>query len=97
MRLAQRSFVGLAAALGVALAASLHAQDKAPAPAAAKEAPKQEAQKPEAQKPEAKKAEAKKPAKAMSKERLSRRQQDARHCLEQPNNTAIIKCAEAYL
>jgi hypothetical protein len=27
----------------------------------------------------------------------SRRNQDARHCLSQPGNTAIIKCAEAYL
>jgi hypothetical protein len=25
------------------------------------------------------------------------RRGDARHCLEQPSNTAIIKCAEAYL
>ena len=29
--------------------------------------------------------------------RKSRRNEDARHCLEQPTNTAIIKCAEAYL
>jgi hypothetical protein len=27
----------------------------------------------------------------------SRRGQDARHCLAQPSNTAVIKCAEAYL
>ena len=26
-----------------------------------------------------------------------RRQEDARHCLEKPTNTEIIKCAEAYL
>jgi len=26
-----------------------------------------------------------------------KRLEDARHCLEQPNNTAIIKCAEEYL
>jgi hypothetical protein len=27
----------------------------------------------------------------------SRRQEDARHCLEKGSNTEIIKCAEAYL
>ena len=27
----------------------------------------------------------------------TRRQEDARHCLERPTNTEIIKCAEAYL
>ena len=27
----------------------------------------------------------------------SRRMEDARHCLDEPTNTAIIKCAEAYL
>jgi hypothetical protein len=36
-------------------------------------------------------AEAPKPVKK------SRRSEDARKCLEEPNNTAIIKCAEAYL
>jgi hypothetical protein len=85
MRLLQRSFVCFAAALALALAHSAYPQDKPAAPAK------------EAAKPVAPKPEAKQPAKAMSKERLSRRQQDARHCLEQPSNTAIIKCAEAYL
>lgn len=36
-------------------------------------------------------AEAPKPVKK------SRRSEDARKCLEEPNNNAIIKCAEAYL
>jgi hypothetical protein len=27
----------------------------------------------------------------------SRRMEDARHCLDKPTNTEIIKCAEAYL
>ncbi len=27
----------------------------------------------------------------------SRRNEDARHCLERPSNTEIIKCAEEYL
>lgn len=38
-------------------------------------------------------AEAPKPAPA----KKSRRSEDARKCLEEPNNNAIIKCAEAYL
>jgi hypothetical protein len=52
------------------------------------------APKPEAPKPAAAPvAEAPKPAPA----KKSRRSEDARKCLEEPNNTAIIKCAEAYL
>ena len=35
-----------------------------------------------------------KPTKAAKK---SRRQQDARHCLQQGDNDAIIRCAEEYL
>jgi hypothetical protein len=49
-------------------------------------------QKPAAEKPAAKKS-SKKPALA----KKSRRQEDARHCLTQPTNTEIIRCAEAYL
>jgi len=44
-------------------------------------------------KPEAQKAE-KKPAASAHK---SRRNEDARACLERGTNTEIIKCAEAYL
>ena len=40
------------------------------------------------------KAAAHKPGKVARK---NRRHEDARHCLELPNNTEIIKCAEAYL
>lgn len=70
---------------------------EAPKPAAeppkpVAEAPK-EAPKPVAEPPKVEKtaAVADKPA------RKSRRSEDARHCLDQPNNTAIIKCAEEYL
>ena len=50
----------------------------------------------EAAKPEAKKEEPKKQAAAGS--RKSRRwNEDARHCLERPTNTEVIKCAEEYL
>ena len=51
------------------------------------------AAKPAAQAPKA----AATPAKPMSAERKARRSEDARHCLERPNNNEIIKCAEAYL
>ena len=56
-----------------------------------------QAQKPEAPKPEAKaEAKASKPAVAR-KAASSKRQEDARHCLDRPTNTEIIKCAEEYL
>ena len=48
---------------------------------------------PEATKPAAKAAK-------MAKKRqpsLSKRHQDARHCLQRTNNDAIIRCAEEYL
>ena len=45
--------------------------------------------------------EAAKPAAAAAKPaaqaKKSRRNEDARHCLEQPDNNAIIRCAEAFL
>jgi len=41
-------------------------------------------------------AEAAKPA-AAKKTSSAKRQQDARHCLNETSNVAIIKCAEAYL
>ena len=47
-----------------------------------------------------KKPEAAKAGKAASAEKVakkSRRNEDARECLEKPSNTEIIKCAEAYL
>lgn len=49
------------------------------------------------------KAAAKEPAKAETQKRAtvakrtSRRQEDARHCLERGSNIEIIKCAEEYL
>jgi len=57
------------------------------------QADKKEAAQPEPAKPAAEKA-ASKPA---SVAKRSRRQQDARHCLEKASNTEVIKCAEAYL
>ena len=50
----------------------------------------------------AKPAEAAKPAPKANAERTAhkataKRHQDARHCLERPNNDAIIRCAEEYL
>jgi hypothetical protein len=55
-----------------------------------------------AQAPE-QKAEAAKPApkaklaKATHKTATAKRHQDARHCLDRPDNDAIIRCAEEYL
>jgi hypothetical protein len=71
--------------LGVILCTSAWAQ--APKPEA-KPVPAQ----PAAAKPAPVQQAAAKPAVAKS-----RRGQDARHCLGQPSNTAVIKCAEAYL
>jgi len=70
--------------IGLAMAASAWGQGQKPAAA--------EAAKPAAQ--EAAKGPAK-PAPRMAKK--SRRQEDARHCLDEPSNGAIIKCAEEYL
>ncbi len=47
----------------------------------------------EAAKPAVKEA----PKRAMTATRRARRAEDARHCLERPSNTEIIKCSEAYL
>jgi hypothetical protein len=41
--------------------------------------------------------EAAKPAVVAESGKKSRRAEDARHCLEKPSNTEVIKCAEAYL
>ena len=75
--------------LAAALAAAL------PLMQAAAQAPEQAAT--------AKPAEAAKPApkakaaKATRRTTTAKRHQDARHCLERPNNDAIIRCAEEYL
>jgi hypothetical protein len=58
-----------------------------PAPEAAK--PVAEAAKPAAP--------AAKPAPKAAGVKNSRRQQDARHCLERSTNNEVIKCAEGYL
>ena len=48
--------------------------------------------------PAPEKAEKKEPAKvAVSRKPNPKRQEDARHCLEKPTSTEIIKCAEEYL
>ena len=36
-------------------------------------------------------------AKATHKTATAKRHQDARHCLDRPDNDAIIRCAEEYL
>lgn len=50
----------------------------------------------EAAKPEARKEEPKKQASAGPRKQR-RWSEDARHCLERPTNTEVIKCAEEYL
>ncbi|HEX5766989.1 MAG TPA: signal peptidase [Burkholderiales bacterium] len=67
-----------------------HAWAQAPAKEAAKPEPAKEAAKPEAAEPQ--------PAKhAVVIPKKRRWHEDARHCLERPTNTDIIKCAEEYL
>jgi hypothetical protein len=61
------------------------------------------AQAPEQKAEAAQPAEAAKPApkaklaKATHKTATAKRHQDARHCLDRPDNDAIIRCAEEYL
>jgi hypothetical protein len=84
----------LLAALAMATAA--WAQAPAPKKEPAKPAAASEAAKPamEQAAKEPGSAQAKKPS---AKKSASRRQQDARHCLERGSNMEIIKCAEEYL
>ena len=72
--------------LVVCLALGAHAWAQAPKPAA------------EPAKPAAQEA-AKPPVHAAAKPRKPnpKRSEDARHCLEKPSNTEVIKCAEEYL
>jgi predicted lipid-binding transport protein (Tim44 family) len=86
--------IALLAAIMMFSSGSFAQAQKPPAKEAAKPAAK------EAAKPAAKEAapaaqEAQKPAVVAAKK--SRRAEDARHCLERPSNSEIIKCAEAYL
>jgi hypothetical protein len=69
----------------MALSCAAYAQDQKPA------APKPEPIKAEPLKPAAK------PAAMAKKTPSSKRGEDARQCLEQPTNDAIIKCAEEFL
>ena len=71
------------------LATSAWAQQPAKEPAKPAAAPAQEAPKAEVAKVE--------PAKKHARKPNPHRQEDARHCLDKPTNTEIIKCAEAYL
>ena len=66
------------------------------AAAALAQAPAKEAAKPEPMK-EAAKPEAAKEKKAAAKSGPRRWNEDARHCLERPSNTEVIKCAEEFL
>ena len=75
--------------LMTSLAVTAWAQDK---PAGKEEPAKAEAQK------EAAKPSVERPKQAAAGPRKSRRwSEDARHCLERPTNTEVIKCAEEYL
>jgi hypothetical protein len=57
-----------------------------------------QAQKPAAAEAKAEmKVEAKASKPAVARKASPRRQEDARHCLDRPTNTEIIKCAEEYL
>ena len=66
------------------------------APALAQDKPAPQPQEPAKEAKEAAKPEPKKQAAAASKKH-KRWTEDARHCLERPTNTDIIKCAEEYL
>ena len=72
-----------------ALAASAWAQQPAKEPAKPAAPMVQEAPKAEMAKAE--------PAKKAARKPNPHRQEDARHCLDKPTNTEVIKCAEAYL
>ena len=74
----------LAAALALALPAWAQAPEQKDAAATTAEAAQ----------PAPKAKVAKSPRKMTT---TAKRHQDARHCLELPNNDAIIRCAEAYL
>jgi hypothetical protein len=84
-----KRFSVVAVVLAVTFSTSLWAQAAKPAarPAAKPAAPQAVPAKPAPQQQ----------AEAKTSGSKSRRNQDARHCLSQPGNTAIIKCAEAYL
>jgi hypothetical protein len=49
------------------------------------------------QKPAPKESAQRKEPTRMAKKPNPKRHEDARHCLEKPTNTEIIKCAEEYL
>ena len=72
----------------VLLAAPAFAQERPPA---------KEAAKPESVKEAVKEEQPKKQAAASPRKPGKRWNEDARHCLERPTNTEIIKCAEEYL
>ena len=76
--------ITLSFVIALALASAVWAQQK-------------ESAKPEAAKAEAAKTQAPKAEKKAAVAKRSKRQQDARHCLQRGDNTAIIKCAEEYL
>jgi hypothetical protein len=83
----------LAAALAVALPLMQPVLAQAPEQKAVAAQPAEAAKSAEAAKP-APKA---KLATVTRKTATAKRHQDARHCLERPNNDAIIRCAEEYL
>jgi hypothetical protein len=76
----------------ISLAAAAWGQDKPAAKEPAKEAAKEPAK--EAAKPKPEKQAASGPPRIPNPRRWN---EDARHCLERPTNTEVIKCAEEYL
>jgi hypothetical protein len=86
----------ITAFLSIALPGMAQAQAPAKGQASAQGQAQGSAQKQPAAKAAAKPAQPVATQVADAPARKSRRG-DARHCLEQPSNTAIIKCAEAYL
>jgi hypothetical protein len=82
--------------LVVCLALAGQAWAQAQKPAAPQEPAKPVAA-PEAAKPATQAAATPQAASKASRKPNPKRAEDARHCLEQPSNTDIIKCAEEYL
>jgi len=66
-------------------------------PAWAQDKPASKDEKPQAADEKTKAEQPKKQAAAASRTKQRRWNEDARHCLERPTNTEIIKCAEEYL
>ena len=83
--------------VGFALAGQAWAQAQKPAAEPAKPAAAQEAPKPAGEAHAAATPQAASKASRKPNPHNPKRSEDARHCLDLPSNTEIIKCAEEYL